>query len=139
VILTGNRGAPDTWEKSHVLPGPPLSPSPAQVLIESGVLTALAVNGDSKVHGLAQEAQWVAKFTGLSEREAIKLVSTNFDKILGLGSGDKHGMWGDGRGYKGDFVLWEGNPLNGEGSVVVSAQDDGRVGDCWPDVEGAVL
>ncbi|KAJ0282272.1 hypothetical protein CBS470a_007862 [Colletotrichum nupharicola] len=138
VILTGNRGAPDKWEKKNSFAGPPLSPSPAQVLIDAGVLVALAVRGDSKVHGLAQEAQWAAKFAGLSEKEAIKLVSTNFNKILGLEKYRK-GDSPAGNKYSRDFVVWEGNPLRGEGSVVLSVQDDGKIGDCWPDYEGAVL
>ncbi|KAI8252654.1 hypothetical protein K4K58_007742 [Colletotrichum sp. SAR11_239] len=138
VILTGNRGAPDKWEKKNSFAGPPLSPSPAQVLIDAGVLVALAVRGDSKVHGLAQEAQWAAKFAGLSEKEAIKLVSTNFNKILGL-EGYREEDSPAGNKYSEDFVVWEGNPLRGEGSVVLSVQDDGKIGDCWPDYEGAVL
>ena len=128
VILTGNRGAPDTWAKRHTLPGPPLSPSPTRILLDAGVLLALAVRGDSKVHGLALEARWAAKFANLDESEAVKLVSTNVDKILGL----KH--IGD-----GDVVVWEGNPLKGEGSVVTSILDSGVPGDCWPDFDGAVL
>ncbi|OHF03931.1 amidohydrolase [Colletotrichum orchidophilum] len=143
VILTGNRGAPDKWEKKSSFAGPPISPSPAQVLIDAGVLIALAVRGDSKVHGLAQEAQWAAKFAGLTEKEAIKLVSTNFDEILGLNSATRvSGESGDvlaEKTYSGDFVVWDGNPLNGEGSVVLAVQSDGKIGDCWPDVEGAVL
>lgn len=91
------------------------------------MLIALAVRGDSKVHGLAREARWAGKWAGLSDREAIKLVSTNFEDILGLDAKTQ------------DFVLWDGNPLSGEGSVVVSVQDDGRIGVCLPDVEGAVL
>ncbi|KAJ5010812.1 hypothetical protein K4K57_006651 [Colletotrichum sp. SAR 10_99] len=138
VILTGNRGAPDKWEKKNTFAGPPLSPSPAQVLIDAGVLVALAVRGDSKVHGLAQEAQWAAKFAGLSEKEAIKLVSTNFNNILGL-EGYREEDSPAGNKYSGDFVVWEGNPLRGEGSVVLSVQDDGKIGDCWPDYEDAVL
>ncbi|KAI8201208.1 hypothetical protein K4K53_007253 [Colletotrichum sp. SAR 10_77] len=138
VILTGNRGGPDKWEKKNSFAGPPLSPSPAQVLIDAGVLVALAVRGDSKVHGLAQEAQWAAKFAGLSEKEATKLVSTNFNKILGL-EGYREEDSPAGNKYSGDFVVWEGNPLRGEGSVVLSVQDDGKIGDCWPDYEGAVL
>ncbi|WQF90026.1 Putative metal-dependent hydrolase, composite domain superfamily [Colletotrichum destructivum] len=139
VILTGNRGAPDKWEKRHTFAGPPLSPSPAQVLIDAGVLVALAVRGDSKVHGLAQEAQWAAKFAGLTENQAIKLVSTNFDRILGLKQSGPEGKTSVGKKYAGDFVVWDGNPLRGEGSVVVSFQDDGKIGDCWPDVQGAAL
>lgn len=134
VILTGNRGAPDIWEKQHTLPGPPLSPAAAELLINAGVLVALAVKGDSKTHGLAREARFAGKWAGLSDREAIKLVSTNFDKILGL----EYDHLKDSKGAR-NLVLWDGNPLRGEGSVVISITDEGEVGDCLPDVEGAVL
>ncbi|RDW68972.1 uncharacterized protein DSM5745_08732 [Aspergillus mulundensis] len=131
VILTGNRGAPDTWEKKDTLPGPPLSDSPAKILLDAGVLLGLAAKDDSKIHGLAREARWAGKFAGLDDTEAIRLVSTNFDEILGLSSKAE----GDGEGYKGDFVLWEGNPLSGEGSVVISVKEDGSISDCWPEVD----
>ncbi|KAJ8107283.1 hypothetical protein OPT61_g8972 [Boeremia exigua] len=134
VILTGNRGAPDTWEKRHTLPGPPLSPAAAQVLISADVLIALAVKGDSKTHGLAREARFAGKWAGLNDREAIKLVSTNFNKILSLDDEDAHG-----NEILSNVVLWDGNPLRGEGSVVISITDKGKVGDCLPDVEGSVL
>lgn len=134
VILTGNRGAPDTWEKRHTLPGPPLSSAPAQVLLDAGVLVALAVKEDSKTHGLAREARFAGKWVGLSDREAIKLVSTNFDKILKLK--DDHRKHHE---RAGNFVLWDGNPLNGEGSVVITITDEGKIGDCLPDFDGAVL
>jgi imidazolonepropionase-like amidohydrolase len=138
VILTGNRGAPDSWEKRNCLAGPPLSPSPAKILSEAGVLFALAVRGDSKIHGLAQEAGWAGAFAGLEEKEAIKLVSTNFERILRVDKeGGKSGE--DERVYGGDFVIWNGNPLKGEGSVIAAVQDDGILGDCWPDSEGSVL
>ncbi|KAL3478475.1 hypothetical protein BJX99DRAFT_269153 [Aspergillus californicus] len=126
VILTGNRGAPDKWEKKDMLPGPPLSDSPAKVLIDAGVLVGLAVKGDSKIHGLAREARWAGKQAGLTDRQAIALVSSNIELALGI-SKLSEGP------YASDFVLWEGDPLRGEGSVVVAIQDDGAVGDCWPD------
>ncbi|OJJ07672.1 hypothetical protein ASPVEDRAFT_142292 [Aspergillus versicolor CBS 583.65] len=126
VILTGNRGAPDTWEKKDVLPGPPLSDSPAKVLIDAGVQIGLAVTDDSKIHGLAREARWAGKYAGLEDKEAIALVSTNIEKILGLHS--------ESQIRDSEFVVWEGDPLRGEGSVVAAVQD-GLVADCWPDVE----
>ncbi|PYI08675.1 hypothetical protein BO78DRAFT_395534 [Aspergillus sclerotiicarbonarius CBS 121057] len=129
VILTGNLGAPDKWEKKNALPGPPLSDSSAKVLIEAGVQLGLAVRGDSKLHGLAREARWAAKQAGLTDKQAIALVSSNIEQILGLG----HAV-NDTDAYKGDFVLWEGNPLRGEGSVVVAVREDGGIADCWPDV-----
>lgn len=98
------------------------------------------MQGDSKLHGLALEAQWARRFAGLSEEAAIELVSTNIEKILGLDkkNSDKNSM-SDGRLYDGDFVVWDGNPLKGEGSVIAAIQDDGKVGYCWPDVEGIAI
>ncbi|KNG89129.1 hypothetical protein ANOM_002995 [Aspergillus nomiae NRRL 13137] len=136
VILTGNRGAPNNWEKKDVLTGPPLTKSPARILTDAGVLLGLAVSSDSKVHGLAQEARWAGKFAGLSDKEAIALVSTNIEAILGTGSGRTAE---NSQRYTGDFVVWEGDPLRGEGSVVVSIQDGESVVDCWPDTSNAVL
>jgi imidazolonepropionase-like amidohydrolase len=53
-------------------------------------------------------------------------VSSNLESILGL---QRVGS----EGKRGDFVVWEGNPLRGEGSVVASVSDRGVVVDCWPD------
>lgn len=85
----------------------------------------------------------MAKFAGLADKEAIKLVSTNFDEILGL-NGNVRAPDGSGEvlaetTVHGDFVVWDRSPLNGEGSVVLAVQSNGKIGDCWPDVEGAVL
>ncbi|CAG8213187.1 unnamed protein product [Penicillium olsonii] len=135
VILTGNRGAPDSWEKRNALSGPPLTESPAKVLSDAGVLLGLALNSDSKIHGLAQEAWWAGKYAGLTDRQAIALVSTNIDSILGGSS--KKSVREDSSVQ--DFVVWEGNPLRGEGSVVASFQGDGKVSDCWPDTVNSVL
>ncbi|KAI3007394.1 hypothetical protein CBS147346_3203 [Aspergillus niger] len=128
VILTGNLGAPDKWEKKNALPGPPLSDSSAKVLIEAGVQLGLALQGDSRLHGLAREARWAAKQAGLSDKEALALVSSNIEQILGLNSAVNASQ-----AYAGDFVLWDGNPLRGEGSVVVAVREGGGVLDCWPD------
>ncbi|KAF2173470.1 hypothetical protein M409DRAFT_48443 [Zasmidium cellare ATCC 36951] len=129
VILTANRGVPDTWEKRDALSGPPLTRSPASVLAEAGVKFGLAIQGDSHIHNLASEAGWAARYAGLGEADAIALVSTNIEEILRLKSTklkpSSHAL--------GDFVVWEGNPLRGEGSVVLSVHEDGGVGACWPD------
>ncbi|KAH7126027.1 hypothetical protein EDB81DRAFT_860673 [Dactylonectria macrodidyma] len=135
VILTGNRGGPTSWEKKNALTGPPQTESPAKILLDSGVLLGLAVTSDSKVHGLAQEGRWAGKYAGLSDKQAVALVSTNIETILGIFSDREKGRGG----YHGDFVVWEGDPLRGEGSVVVTVQSDGKISDCWPDTENAVL
>ncbi|KAL4758892.1 uncharacterized protein BDW70DRAFT_169809 [Aspergillus foveolatus] len=124
VILTGNRGAPSTWEKKDSLPRPPLTEPPAKVRLDAGISLGLAVSRNSKLHVMTREARWAGKFAGLSDKESIKLVSTNIDTIFGA---DEKG--------DGDFVLWEGNPLRGEGAVVVSIRGDGEVSDCWPEID----
>ncbi len=48
IILTANRGAPDTFEKINTLPGPPLSKMPAQILANAGVTFGLAIVGESR-------------------------------------------------------------------------------------------
>lgn len=48
VILTANRGAPDTFEKINTLPGPPLSKMAAEVLADAGVVFGLAIAGESE-------------------------------------------------------------------------------------------
>ncbi|KAF4626832.1 hypothetical protein G7Y89_g11326 [Cudoniella acicularis] len=64
IILTSNRGAPDTFEKINALPGPPLSHSPASILSKAGVKFGLAIDGDSHIHDLPLEAGWAAKYAG---------------------------------------------------------------------------
>jgi hypothetical protein len=53
-------------------------------------------------------------------------VSSNLERILGV----QHVR---GKSNRSDFVVWEGNPLKGEGSVVASVRDGDVVVDCWPD------
>ncbi|KUJ07432.1 composite domain of metallo-dependent hydrolase [Mollisia scopiformis] len=126
VILTENRGAPDTFEKINTLPGPPLSKMAAEVLANAGVKFGLAIEGesDSHIHNLPLEAAWAAKYAGLSSNDAINLVSRNIEQILSL----------DVKEDSRDFVIYEGNPLEFGASVVLSIDgDDGMVATCWPE------
>ncbi|KAE8146590.1 amidohydrolase [Aspergillus avenaceus] len=132
VILTGNRGAPEYWDKRDTLPGPPLSKSAARVLTEAGVQFGIAIREDWHLQSLASEAGWAAKYAKLNDQEAIALVSTNIEAILNL----KPTNGGE---QSGDFVVWEGNPLTGEGSVVMSFDDTSTISACWPDSPMAVV
>lgn len=80
--------------------------------------------GDARIHDLALEAAWTAKYAGLSEHEAIRLVTRNVEEILGLEPSK-------------DIVVWENSPLQWGASVVLSFEEtaDGmmEVGTCWPD------
>ena len=80
--------------------------------------------GDSRVHDLALEASWAAKYAGLSEHEAIQLVSKNVEDVLGLNPSK-------------DIVIWEGNPLQ-FGTPVLAFQEGAQgakleLNSCWPD------
>src|SRR4051812_33521510 len=100
LILTSVRSAPWVWENRDMLPGPPLTPSPAQLLTEAGVKYSIAImgDGDYRLRDLALEASWAAKFAGLDEKDAVALVSKNVEEALGLPSTK-------------DIVIWEGSPL----------------------------
>ncbi|KAK8100621.1 carbohydrate esterase family 9 [Apiospora kogelbergensis] len=129
VILSATRPGFATWEGKDYLVGPPLTRSPASVLSEAGVLYSIAVKGDlpegdSRIQSLALEAAWAAKYAGLSDYEAVQLVSKNTEEILGLEPSR-------------DLVLWENNPLQFGASVVLSFEADQEgtlmMATCWPD------
>ncbi|KAH8802876.1 hypothetical protein F5884DRAFT_803522 [Xylogone sp. PMI_703] len=128
VILTSLRDAPYDWEKKDTLVGPPLTKSPAEILADAGVLFGItyASMNDAHVHNLAIEAAWAAKFAGLSDREAVDLVSKNIEEILDLKLDDK----------ARDFVVFEGNPLEFGASVVISVDGTSKtVANCWPEAQ----
>ena len=85
----------------------------------TGSLTEPPV-GDSFVHNLLLEASWAAKYAGLSEKQAVKLVSKNVEDILGIERAK-------------DIVIYEGNPLEFGASVVLALDGEGNVDECWPD------
>ncbi|KAH6661396.1 carbohydrate esterase family 9 protein [Truncatella angustata] len=127
VILSKTRPAPAHFDTKDTLVGPPLTRSPASVLSEAGVHYAISVAdemADSRIHDLVLEASWVAKYAGLTEHEAVQLVTKNVETILGLKPSK-------------DIVVWENNPLQYGGSVVLTFEEtaDGMLalGTCWPD------
>lgn len=66
-----------------------------------------------------------AREQGMTGSEAVGLVSGNVREILGL---DDDGE----KGKEQDLVVWEGDPLKGGASVVVSFEG-GEVETCWPE------
>lgn len=78
------------------------------------------VGGGSFIHNLLHEASWAAQYAGLSDDQAVSLVSSNLEEILGLKRST-------------DMVVYEGNPLQYGASVVLGVDGDGRgVVQCWP-------
>jgi imidazolonepropionase-like amidohydrolase len=79
----------------------------ARMLIDAGVLTSLH-SDDSQI---ASRMNWeAAKLlrTGLTEEQALALVTINPARILGIA--DRVGSLEEGK--DGDFVIWSGNPLS---------------------------
>lgn len=76
--------------------------------------------GQSFIHNLLLEAAWAAKYAGLSDRQAVGLVSRNVEDILGLERSS-------------DIVVYEGNPLEFGASVVLALDGRGNVDECWPE------
>jgi hypothetical protein len=79
--------------------------------------------GDTRIHALSLEASWAAKYAGLSDQEAIRLVSRNVEEIFNLAPSR-------------DIVVWEGSPLQYGGQVQLALQEvDGllEIATCYPD------
>jgi len=80
----------------------------AALLIKQGVLTCLHSDDPEMGRRLNQEAGKVVKYGGISETEALKLVTLNPAKILHLD--DRMGSIKPGK--EADLVLWTDNPLS---------------------------
>ncbi|KAK2012966.1 hypothetical protein LZ32DRAFT_531263 [Colletotrichum eremochloae] len=128
VILTETRPAPTSFRHRDAVVGPPLTPSVARVLSEAGVYFAVAIvanimPADFRIHDLALEAAWAAKYASLGNKEAVRLVSSNVEDILGLPRSS-------------DLVVWEDSPLEFGGTVALSFETGKNggleVAACWP-------
>ncbi|PYI05165.1 carbohydrate esterase family 9 protein-like protein [Aspergillus sclerotiicarbonarius CBS 121057] len=133
LIYTAVQPNPQAWEAKDVPVGPPLTASPIQALVDAGVKFGIAQVGlgDSNIHNLVIDAGFARKVAGLSELDAVNLVSKNIEEILGLDVKPNE-TGGINRGR--DFVLYEGNPLEWGARVVFTV--DGaheKVVECWPD------
>ena len=80
----------------------------AATLLGQGVLTSLHSDDAEMGRRLNQEAAKIVKYGGISEIEALKLVTLNPAKILHLD--DRMGSIKAGK--DADLVLWTGNPLS---------------------------
>jgi hypothetical protein len=80
---------------------------------------------DYKIHDLLPEAGWTAKYAGLDEAEAVKLVTSNVEDILHLKKKSK------------DIVLFEGDPLRYGATVALTFAANDKTGQldlasCFP-------
>ncbi|OAA77103.1 carbohydrate esterase family 9 protein [Akanthomyces lecanii RCEF 1005] len=121
VILTQDRGAPTSFRTRDGFVGPPLTRSIASYLKEAGVkfglaLLELSMPSDYKIHDLLPEAGWTAKYAGLSDSEAVDLVTSNIEEILDLNKRNR------------DIVVYEGNPLYYGATVAITLAANDETG-----------
>ncbi|KAI1784449.1 composite domain of metallo-dependent hydrolase [Ganoderma leucocontextum] len=87
VLLTQPRPFPKEWEARRILPGPPLSAkSQIVTLLEHNVTVGVGTPDADKARNTRFDAGWAALEAGgaISKAQAIALVSTNVEKLLGI-------------------------------------------------------
>lgn len=97
-------------------------PQNAGLLHDAGVITALNSDDAEMARRLNQEAAKTIKYSGISEEEALKMVTLNPAKLLHID--DRTGSIKEGK--DADIVLWSDNPL----SIYAMAEKtiiDGRI------------
>ena len=90
------------WEVNYAIP------YNASIMTKVGVVTAINSDDSEMSRRLNQEAAKSIKYGGLSEQEALKLVTLNPAKLLHLD--DRMGSIKVGK--DADIVLWSDNPLS---------------------------
>jgi len=123
VIVAPSRSFPSDWDSHRILPGPPISNHTLPSYLAShGVKVALGIEEEWQARNTRNDAAWVYANNPevFSKQQAIELVSSNLEELLGL---DK-----DVKGLDGGWVAWEGDwftmnarvrGVKGSGSEVV--------------------
>jgi imidazolonepropionase-like amidohydrolase len=83
-------------------------PQNAGIMSQRGVVTAINSDDAEMARRLNQEAAKSVKYTGMSEEEALKMVTLNPAKLLHL----DNRMGSIKPGKDADIVLWNNNPLS---------------------------
>ena len=91
----------------------------AATLVQQGALTCLHSDDGEMGRRLNQEAGKIVKYGGISEVDALKLVTLNPAKILHL----DHRMGSIEQGKDADIVLWNGHPLSVYSRAIVTIVD----------------
>jgi imidazolonepropionase-like amidohydrolase len=127
VILAPVFAYSTTWDQRRSLSGAPLTNGTAiDVLHAAGVKVALGVDEDWEARDLFVQAGIIAANSPggkIGAEEAINLASRNIYEILGLGGKGEEGE------ALGEFVVWEGSPLeiNGQRRAVGGGMGSVRV------------
>jgi len=86
-------------------------PYNAALMTERGVIVSINSDSDEEIRHLNQEAAKTMKWGGLSEEQALRLVTLN--PAIQLGIADRTGSIEVGK--DADLVIWKGHPLSTEG------------------------
>lgn len=100
-----------SWDQRRGLTGPPLTNVSTNVLLDAGVLLGISVEelSDSRNLGLLAGIAHANSEGRLSFEDALGLVSGNLEKALEVQK--------DAATEKGEWVIWEGSPLQIGGRV----------------------
>ena len=100
-----------SWDQRRGLTGPPLTNVSTNTLLDAGVQLGIGVEETWETRDLSLLAgiAYANSEGRLTFEEAVNLVSTNFYNILGVDASE--------RSSNGDWVIWEGSPLEIGGRV----------------------
>jgi imidazolonepropionase-like amidohydrolase len=102
----GAAGFSDWWAyKAEVFDAIPYSPC---ITYDKGVVTAINSDSANTIRRLNQEAGKMVMYCGLDQAEALKMVTINPARLLGIE--ERVGSLKEGK--DADFVIWSGNPLS---------------------------
>lgn len=113
------------WEAYDAIPFNPA------LMTRAGVLTSINSDSDELARRLNSDAAKAVKYGGLSEIEALALVTINPARQLGIG--DRAGSLESGK--DADFVIWSENPLSSFARVEQTWIDGARYFDRGEDLE----
>lgn len=112
VVLAPFQSYGSSWDQRRGLTGAPLTNGTSvDALVDAGVATAIGLEEDWLIRDMALLAGIAHQNSGgrVSEKEALGLISTNIDRILGTE--------GQQSSNNGHFVVYEGSPLEIDGRI----------------------
>lgn len=96
----------DEW--GFKLEGYDAIPYAASILQKAGVLVTINTDGTSGTTAINQDAAKAMKYGGVSEEEALRMITLNGAKTLGI----EHRTGSIDVGKDADIVIWSGHPLS---------------------------
>ncbi|KAF8622060.1 hypothetical protein AX15_007211 [Amanita polypyramis BW_CC] len=119
VILQPARAYPAVWDQRRILPGPPLTNDTALViLLQHGVTVGLGVQDAYDARNTKFTVEWAMLESNgrVSEPDAVSLVTSNLERLLGI------------RGVDEDLVAYEGGSMFDQASKAVGVISRDQMG-----------